>query len=42
MVYHKKEGVRMIEICPKCGNYEWDKEITEEKIHCPKCGEELD
>lgn len=30
----------MIEICPKCGNHEWDKEITGAKIRCPKCGEE--
>jgi len=29
----------MIGICPKCGNYEWDKIITEDKkqIVCPKC-----
>lgn len=30
----------MIEICSKCGNYEWDKEITGNKLRCPKCGEE--
>lgn len=28
----------MIGICPKCGNYEWDKEVTERSIKCPKCG----
>lgn len=29
----------MIGICPKCGNYEWDKIISEDKrqIICPKC-----
>lgn len=30
----------MIEICSNCGNYEWDKEITGNKLRCPKCGEE--
>lgn len=30
----------MIEICSKCGNHEWDKEIIGNKIRCPKCGEE--
>ena len=25
----------MLEICSKCGNHEWDKEVT---IKCPKCG----
>ena len=30
----------MIEICPKCGSYEWDKEINGNKLRCPKCGEE--
>ncbi len=28
----------MIGICSKCGNYDWDKEIKKDKIHCPKCG----
>lgn len=32
-------GTKMIEICPKCGNHEWDKEIIGDKICCPKCGE---
>lgn len=29
----------MIGICPKCGNYNWDKTISEDKkqIICPKC-----
>jgi broad-specificity NMP kinase len=29
----------MIGICPKCGNYEWNKQITEDKkyIICQKC-----
>ena len=30
----------MIEICSKCGNYEWDKEIIGDKLRCPKCGAE--
>lgn len=32
----------MIGICPKCGNYEWDKLISEDKnrITCPKCRHE--
>lgn len=32
----------MIEICPKCGNHEWDKEIIGNKLRCPKCGAEWD
>lgn len=30
----------MIGICPKCGNYEWDKEVSAEREEqaCPKCG----
>lgn len=30
----------MIEICSKCGNHEWDKEIIGDKLCCPKCGAE--
>lgn len=32
----------MIGICPKCGNYEWNKEISEDKtkITCMGCGHE--
>lgn len=32
----------MIGSCIKCGNFEWDKTITEDgkRIHCPKCGYE--
>ena len=30
----------MIEICSACGNHEWDKEITGNKLRCPKCGAE--
>lgn len=30
----------MIATCPKCGNYEWDKEVKGNKICCPKCGAE--
>ncbi len=29
----------MIGICQTCGNHGWDKEVTEGKITCPKCGE---
>ena len=31
----------MISICPKCGNYDWDKEVLDSKktkIKCPICG----
>lgn len=28
----------MIGICNKCGNHEWDKEVRDNKIFCPKCG----
>ncbi|MDE7327002.1 MAG: ATP-binding protein [Lachnospiraceae bacterium] len=30
----------MFEICPKCGNYEWDKQVSVDKksVCCPKCG----
>lgn len=28
----------MIGICAKCGNYDWDKTVTETEITCPKCG----
>ena len=28
----------MLGICGKCGNHEWDKEVTEQQIRCPKCG----
>lgn len=27
----------MIGICPKCGNYNWDKTVTEQEVSCPKC-----
>lgn len=30
----------MIEICSKCGNHEWDKEIIGNRLRCPKCGAE--
>ncbi len=30
----------MIEICGKCGNYEWDKELTGNVLRCPRCGAE--
>ena len=30
----------MIEICENCGNHEWDKELTGNILHCPKCGAE--
>ncbi|MBQ8287498.1 MAG: hypothetical protein IJX76_01855 [Clostridia bacterium] len=28
----------MIGICPQCGNYNWDKTVTETHITCPHCG----
>lgn len=28
----------MIGICPKCGNYEWDKRVRGDTVSCPKCG----
>mgnify|MGYP003228849962 FL=1 len=28
----------MLEICAKCGNHEWDKEVDGNTIKCPKCG----
>lgn len=28
----------MVDICPQCGNYDWNKTVDEEKIICPKCG----
>ncbi|BCN30754.1 hypothetical protein [Anaeromicropila herbilytica] len=30
----------MIGICPNCGNYEWNKEVSEDKkyIQCQQCG----
>lgn len=27
----------MIGICPKCGNYDWDKQVLGNHIQCPKC-----
>lgn len=29
----------MVDICPNCGNYGWDKAVAESKISCPKCGQ---
>ena len=28
----------MIGSCPHCGNWQWDKEVTETEVICPKCG----
>lgn len=28
----------MLEICSKCGNHEWDKEVDGNTIKCPQCG----
>ena len=28
----------MIGTCPNCGNYRWDKTVTETEIACPRCG----
>ena len=33
-----KGGIIMIGTCAACGNHEWDKEVIEDIIHCPKCG----
>lgn len=30
----------MLGICSVCGNQEWDKEVEENVIKCPKCGNE--
>lgn len=29
----------MIGICPRCGNYDWDKVVMGNQARCPKCGE---
>lgn len=33
-------GTGMIGICPKCGDYEWNKQISEDKkyVICQQCG----
>lgn len=28
----------MMDICPQCGNYDWDKTVDGDRIICPKCG----
>ncbi len=28
----------MVDICPKCGNYDWDKTVEGRQVTCPKCG----
>lgn len=28
----------MLSICPECGNYDWDKQVSGNTIKCPKCG----
>lgn len=28
----------MVDICPQCGNFDWDKAVNGDKITCPKCG----
>lgn len=32
----------MVEICPKCGNYDPDKTVADNTIACPKCGRAWD
>ena len=32
----------MVDICPQCGNYDWDKTVDGNKITCPKCGHSWD
>ena len=29
----------MLGICAKCGNHDWDKEVADSRIRCPKCGD---
>lgn len=35
---NRKGDIKMIGICTKCGNHQWDKEVKGDEIHCPKCG----
>lgn len=30
----------MVDICPKCGNYDWDKTVEGGAVTCKKCGHE--
>lgn len=32
----------MIDICPNCGNYDYDKTVADNAITCPKCGHSWD
>lgn len=32
----------MVDICPQCGSYDWDKTVDGNKITCPKCGHSWD
>lgn len=32
----------MVDICPRCGSYDWDKTVDGNKITCPKCGHSWD
>lgn len=32
----------MVDSCPKCGNYEWDKDVNGRTISCPRCGHSWD
>jgi len=32
--------INMIGTCSRCGNHEWDKEVNNNIIKCPKCGNE--
>lgn len=29
----------MMDICPRCGNFDWDKTVEGNRITCPKCGQ---
>ena len=31
----------MVDICPLCGNYDWDKTVDGSIITCPQCGRTL-
>lgn len=37
-----RKKVIMITICPGCGSHKWDKEVDENVIVCPNCGEKWD
>ena len=32
----------MVEICPNCGNYDYDKTVEKSAVTCPKCSHTWD